>query len=418
MAEAGEGGTLHHCRSCGEPLATTFVDLGGSPLANAYLSAAQLDEAERFYPLRVFVCETCFLVQLPRAVAPEEIFDDYAYFSSFSDSWVAHARRYVELVIERFGYDASSKVIEIASNDGYLLRSFVERGVPVLGIEPAANVAAAAQEAGVPTLVEFFGIELARRLRSEGEGADLLIGNNVLAHVPDLNGFVAGLAELLLPGGVVTMEFPHLLPLIEKTEFDTIYHEHFSYFSLLAVERPFAAAGLKIFDVEEIPTHGGSLRIYAGHATDDSKPVGSNVLELRAREREAGLERIATYTQFAEGVRAVKLDLLEFLVGAKRAGKSVVAYGAAAKGNTLLNYCGVKDDLVDYVVDRSPHKQGRFLPGTHLAIHAPSEVDRTRPDYLLILPWNLKEEIVEQMAHVRAFGCQFVVPIPSTTVIP
>lgn len=408
---------LHACRSCGAPLATTFADLGGSPLANAYLSAAQLDDPERFYPLRVFVCESCFLVQLPLTVAPEEIFADYAYFSSFSDSWVRHARAYVGQMVERFGFDSTSRVIEIASNDGYLLRSFVERGIPVLGIEPAANVAAAAQEAGIPTLVEFFGHELARRLRDQGEGADLLIGNNVLAHVPDLNGFVAGLAALLLPGGVVTMEFPHLLPLIEKTEFDTIYHEHFSYFSLLAVERPFAAAGLKVFDVDELPTHGGSLRIYAGHADERSQPLTSRVVALREREREAGLERLETYTSFDEGVRRVKLDLLEFLVGAKRSGKSVVGYGAAAKGNTLLNYCGIKSDLVDYVVDRSPHKQGRFLPGTHLPIHDPSEVERTKPDYLLILPWNLKEEIVEQMSHVRAFGCKFVVPIPTTTIL-
>ncbi len=415
--EPGSGRTSHLCRSCGAPLSVTLVDLGGSPLANAYLSLAELDQPERFYPLRVFVCSSCFLVQLPRAVAPEEIFGDYAYFSSFSDSWVEHARQYVGQMIDRFGFGATSKVIEIASNDGYLLRSFIERGVPVLGIEPAANVAAAAQQAGIPTLVEFFGLELARRLKDEGEGADLLIGNNVLAHVPDLNGFVAGLGTLLRPGGVVTMEFPHLLPLLEKIEFDTIYHEHFSYFSLIAVERPFGAAGLKVFDVEELATHGGSLRLYAGHADEASQPVGARVIELRERERAAGIEQIDTYTAFGEGVGRIKLDLLEFLVRAKREGKSVVGYGAAAKGNTLLNYCGIKGDLIDYVVDRSPHKQGRFLPGTHLPILDPSEVERTRPDYLLILPWNLKEEIVEQMAHVRAFGCRFVVPIPTTTVL-
>jgi SAM-dependent methyltransferase len=406
----------HRCRSCGTPLTHVFADLGSSPLANAYLTATQLEEPEPFYPLRVYVCESCFLVQLPQVVSPAEMFQDYAYFSSYSDSWLRHARTYAEQMIDRFDLDSASKVVEIASNDGYLLRHFKEHRVPVLGIEPAANVAAAAQEAGIVTLVEFFGLDSARRLRADGEEADLLVGNNVLAHVPDLTGFVAGLKILLKPGGVVTMEFPHLLRLIESGEFDTIYHEHLFYFSLLAVERVFALAGLTLFDVEELPTHGGSLRIYARHTEGDSKPVYSAVHELRAREREAGLERLDVYGSFDERAREVKRSLLEFLIRASRAGKSIVGYGAPAKGNTLLNYCGIRRDFLDYVVDRSPHKQGLFLPGTHLPILDPDAVSETKPDYLLILPWNLRDEIMEQMSHVRAFGCRFVVPIPETAV--
>jgi SAM-dependent methyltransferase len=404
------------CRTCGAPLGHTFADLGSSPLANSYLTEAQLEEAEPFYPLRVLVCDRCFLVQLPPVATPEQLFSDYAYFSSYSESWLRHARDYAEHMVDRFGFDSGSKVVEIASNDGYLLRYFKERGVPVLGIEPARNVAASAEEAGIPTRVEFFGRETAEMLRTAGEEADLLVGNNVLAHVPDLNGFVAGLRTLLKPGGVVTMEFPHLLRLIERTEFDTIYHEHLSYFSVISVERPFEQAGLTLFDVEELPTHGGSLRIYARHAEDASKPVSASLAELRERERKAGLERLDTYMSFDERVRRVKRDLLEFLIDAERAGKSTVGYGAPAKGNTLLNYCGIRGDLLDYVVDRSPHKQGRFLPGTRLPIRDPDEVARTRPDYLLLLAWNLKDEIIEQMSHVRAFGCRFVVPIPEPTV--
>ena len=405
-----------NCRSCGAPLTQTFADLGSSPLANSYLTEAQLEEAEPFYPLRVLVCDRCFLVQLPPVATPEEIFSDYAYFSSYSESWLRHARDYAERMIDRFGLDSTSNVVEIASNDGYLLQYFKKRGVSVLGIEPARNVAAAAEEAGIRTRVEFFGRETAQMLRSTGDEADLLVGNNVLAHVPDLTGFVAGLRTLLKPGGVVTMEFPHLLRLIERTEFDTIYHEHLFYFSLLAVGRPFEEAGLTLFDVEELPTHGGSLRIYARHTTDESKPVSASLASLREQEREAGLERLDTYKRFDERVREVKRNLLEFLIDAKRAGKSIVGYGAPAKGNTLLNYCGIRGDFLDYVVDRSPHKQGRFLPGTHLAIRDPDEVARTKPDYLLLLAWNLKDEIIEQMGHVRAFGCRFVVPIPEPTV--
>jgi SAM-dependent methyltransferase len=408
--------TEHRCRSCGAALSHVFVDLGSSPLANAYLSEGQLAEPEPFYPLRVYVCEGCFLVQLPPVVSPVEMFQDYAYFSSFSDSWLRHARTYAERMVERFGLDSTREVIEIASNDGYLLQYFKERGLPVLGIEPAANVAAAAQQAGIPTRIEFFGLEAARRLRAEGEAGSLLVANNVLAHVPDLLGFVQGLELLLEPGGVATLEFPHLLRLIEGGEFDTIYHEHLFYFSLSAVERVFARCGLTLFDVEELPTHGGSLRIYARHADDESKPVEDAVDDLRTRERAAGLERLEVYESFDERTREVKRGLLDFLISRKREGKSIVGYGAPAKGNTLLNYCGIRGDFLDYVVDRSPHKQGLFLPGTHLPILDPGAVSETKPDYLLILPWNLRDEIIEQMSHVRAFGCKFVVPIPQTKV--
>jgi SAM-dependent methyltransferase len=404
------------CRSCDAPLEHTFADLGSSPLANAYPSEAQLREPERFYPLRVYVCDQCFLVQLPPVATPGELFGEYAYFSSYSESWLRHARDYVESVLVRFGLGPQSKVVEIASNDGYLLQYVKERGVPVLGIEPARNVAAAAEKAGIPTLVEFFGLETARRLRAQGETADLVIANNVLAHVPELGDFLAGVRTLLKPDGVVTMEFPHLLRLIEKTEFDTIYHEHLSYFSLVAVERLFAQAGLTLFDVEELPTHGGSLRVYARPDVDAPREVGRRLTELRERERTAGLDRLETYQAFDEMVRDVKRNLLEFLIGAKRDGKSVVGYGAPAKATTLLNYCGIRGDFLDYVVDRSPHKQGRFVPGVRVEIRDPSEVERTRPDFLLLLAWNLKEEIMEQMAHVREFGCRFVVPIPETTV--
>jgi SAM-dependent methyltransferase len=405
----------HTCRSCETPISHLFADLRSSPLANAYLTAEELEREEVFYPLRVFVCERCFLVQLPKAVDPETLFGDYAYFSSVSESWLRHAREYVEQVTERFGLDSRRKVVEIASNDGYLLKYVKERGVPVLGIEPARNVAAAAEAAGIPTLVEFFGRETGERLARSEEAADLLIANNVLAHVPDLNGFVAGVRAALKPEGVTTMEFPHLLRLIENTEFDTIYHEHLSYFSLLAVERVLGRAGLTLFDVEELPTHGGSLRIYASRRELDPV-VDARVEEVRQRELAAGLDRVETYASFDRRVRRAKQDLLAFLIQAKSAGKSIVGYGAPAKATTLLNYCGIGGDFVDYVVDRSPHKQGRFLPGTHLAIRDPAEVMQTRPDYLLILPWNLRDEIMEQMDHVRHFGCRFVVPIPEPTV--
>jgi SAM-dependent methyltransferase len=417
-SEAQRPGDAAACRLCSAPLRATFADLGVSPLANSYLAEAELGAPETFFPLHVFVCEQCFLVQLPVHESAESIFrDDYAYFSSYSESWVDHARRFAEAAIERFGLDESSRVIEVASNDGYLLQFFAARGIDVLGVEPARNVAEAAVERGIPTLTEFFDEQLAARLAAEGRKGDLLVGNNVLAHVPAVHGFVEGLSLALAPGGVVSMEFPHLLELIEKTEFDTIYHEHFSYFSLLAVERLFAEHGMTIFDVEELPTHGGSLRISARHAEDGSRPVEPRVGELRDRERAAGLDRLETYTGFGDAVQTVKRNLLDFLIQALGRGERIAGYGAAAKGNTLLNYCGVGPDFLDYVVDRSPHKQGRYLPGSRIAIHGPERVAETKPDWLLILPWNLEDEIVEQMAHVREWGGRFVVPIPDVRVI-
>ena len=409
----------HHrpCRFCGSPLSLSFADLGMSPLSNAYLKPEQINRMEPFYPLHAWVCESCYLVQLEEFESPEHIFSDYAYFSSFSDSWLDHARRYTEQVARRFNLGTSSLVVEIASNDGYLLQYFVSRGVPVLGIEPAANVAVEAERKGVPTLVKFFGTSTARELAAAGRQADLLLGNNVLAHVPDLNDFVAGMAILLKPGGVITMEFPHLLKLMQENQFDTIYHEHFSYFSFLVVERVFAAHGLILFDVEEIPTHGGSLRIFAKHAANKALPVGERVSALRRREQEAGLDHADAYRAFAEQVKATKRALLRFLIEANEAGKRVVGYGAPAKGNTLLNYCGVRNDLLEYTVDLSPHKQGHFLPGTHIPVYAPEKIRETRPDYVLILPWNLKDEIVQQMADVRSWGGRFVVPIPEVRVL-
>lgn len=408
-----------HCRFCAEPLALVFADLASSPLSNAYLTADALDRAEPHYPLTVYVCERCWLCQLPEAARPDEIFSaDYAYFSSYSASWVEHARRYCEAMIERFGLGAAEQVVEIASNDGYLLRHFVARGVPVLGVEPAANVAAAARAVGVPTEVRFFGLEAARDLASRGFAADLLLGNNVLAHVPDLNDFVAGLAHLLKPQGVLTLEFPHLVRLVAGNQFDTIYHEHYSYFSLASVERVLAAHRLELFDVEELATHGGSLRLFAQRLGEGGRPVTDRVEAVRQCEAASGVETRAYYEAFAEQVRETKRKLLTFLIAAKRAGKSIAAYGAAAKGNTLLNYCGVRGDFVDYVVDANPHKQGRFLPGSRLPIHAPERLFATRPDYVLILPWNLQAEIAEQMHAVREWGGRFVVAIPETTVLP
>jgi SAM-dependent methyltransferase len=409
------------CRFCGAPLSQVFVDLGVQPLANSYLEPADLGKAEPFFPLCVFVCGECFLVQLPEEEKPEAIFSDYAYFSSYSESWLRHAEAYARAMIERFGFGPGHQVVEIASNDGYLLRWFAERGIPVLGVEPAANVAEAARAAGIPTVVRFFGEATARELVAEGTRADLLVGNNVLAHVPDLNDFVAGLAVLLAPTGVLTLEFPHLLRLMAEDQFDTIYHEHYSYFSFATVQKVFAAHGLTLFDVEELPTHGGSLRIYARHDADVSKPVAdrvdNRVGDLLAREEAAGLGRLETYGSFAERVRGAKRGLLRFLIQAKEEGRSVAAYGAPAKGNTLLNYCGVRTDFVDYTVDRSPHKQGRYLPGTRIPIHGPDRLRETRPDYVLILPWNLKEEIMGQMADVRSWGGRFVVAIPEVQVL-
>jgi len=404
------------CRFCGAPLERVFVDLGSSPLANSYLEPEALERPEPWFPLTVRLCERCWLCQLPAVATPEQIFGDYAYFSSYSTSWLEHARRYVEAMIERFGLGAGHRVVEVASNDGYLLRHFVERGVPVLGIEPAANVAEAARALGIPTEVRFFGRATAADLAARGAEADLLLGNNVLAHVPDLNDFVAGLATLLAPTGVITLEFPHLVRLVEGNQFDTIYHEHFSYLSLVTVERVLAAHGLELFDVEELASHGGSLRVFAQHAATGVQPLSPRVAELAARERATGVETLDWYESFAERVRETKRRLLEFLVSEKRAGKRIVGYGAPAKGNTLLVYCGVRTDFLDYTVDRSPHKQGRYLPGSRIPIHAPERIFETRPDYLLVLPWNLREEIAAQMAGIGAWGGRFVVAIPELEV--
>jgi SAM-dependent methyltransferase len=406
------------CRSCGATLAHTFVDLGMSPLANSYIKPEQRSRMEPFYPLHVYVCSACLLVQLEQFSSPHDIFSDYAYFSSFSDSWLAHAKRYVDMIADRFQLGRDSKVVEIASNDGYLLQNFVARGVPVLGVEPAANVAEVAKQKGVNTTVAFFGEKTARCLIADGWGADLIIGNNVLAHVPDLNDFVKGLKVLLKPTGLITMEFPHLVQLMEQNQFDTIYHEHFSYFSFLAVEKVFARHGMTLFDVEELPTHGGSLRIYARHAQDSSKPIGARAQGLKAREEKAGFGRLDHYLSFGPQVEATKRKLLSFLIAARQEGKRVAGYGAPAKGNTLLNYCGVRMDFIDYTVDRSPHKQGHFLPGVHIPIHSPEKIRETRPDYLLILPWNLREEVMGQMAFIREWGGKFVVPIPEVRVYP
>jgi hypothetical protein len=373
---------------------------------------------EPFYPLHVYVCSDCFLVQLEEFVPPEEIFSEYAYFSSYSDSWLAHARSYVDLVTKRFGLSAKSFVVELASNDGYLLQYFVEKGIPVLGIEPAANVAAAAVSKGVPTLVKFFGVQTAKGLVAGGQRADLIAANNVLAQVPDLNDFVGGMKILLKSNGIATVEFPHLVRLIEENQFDTIYHEHFSYFSFGTVERIFAAHGLTLFDVEEIPTHGGSLRIYARHADDGPKAVSDAVVRLKVRETEFGLGHLDRYLSFAEKVKETKRKLLEFLIQAKREGKRIAGYGAPGKGNTLLNYCGIRTDFLDFTVDRNPYKQGKFLPGTHIPIHSPEKIRQERPDYVMILPWNFREEVVRQLHYIRAWGGKFVVPIPKVTILP
>ena len=406
------------CRSCGATLRHTFVNLGMSPLANSYIKAEQLNKPEPFYPLHAYVCADCFLVQLESMAKPEDIFSDYAYFSSYSDSWLEHARAYTDSVTQRFGLSSKSRVVEIASNDGYLLQFFVAKGISVLGIEPADNVAQAAVQKGIPTLVRFFGEETARDLATQGKQADLIIGNNVLAHVPDLNGFVRGMNILLHRNGVITLEFPHLMRLMEENQFDTIYHEHFSYFSLVAILQCFERHGLKVFDVDELTTHGGSLRIYAAHDSDVLKPIGKRVDDLLSREEKAGLTNLKCYLEWGEQVKKTKRKFLEFLITAKGEQKSVVGYGAPAKGNTLLNYCGVGTDLIDYTVDRSPHKQGRFLPGTRIPIYSPERIRETMPDYVLILPWNLKGEIMDQMQYIRDWGGRFVVPIPEVRVYP
>jgi hypothetical protein len=388
-----------------------------SPLCESYLTIEQLNQMEPFYPLHVYVCEKCFLAQLEEYVSPEKIFSEYAYFSSYADSWLQHAKNYTDLMVDRFGINAKSFVVELASNDGYLLQYFVQKGIPVLGIEPAANVAKTAIEKGVPTLIKFFGENLSREMLREGKGADLLIANNVLAQVPNLNDFVKGMKILLNSQGIITLEFPHLMRLIEENQFDTIYHEHFSYFSFIAVERIFAFHGLKIFDVEELTTHGGSLRVCGSHQDDATKPIGDRVAELRDREVANGLMSLNYYFSFGERVKETKRKLLKFLIKAKREGKSICGYGAPGKGNTLLNYCGIRTDFIDYTVDRNPYKHGKFTPGTHIPIYPPDKITETRPDYLLILPWNFKDEIMNQMTYIRNWGGKFIVPIPEVTIL-
>lgn len=404
------------CRFCSGPLEHTFVDLGMSPLCESYIKPERANEMEPFYPLHAYVCDQCWLVQLDEFESPEHIYSEYAYFSSYSDSWVQHAKRYVDMAAERFGLGPQSQVIEIASNDGYLLQHFVAKGIPVLGIEPAANIAEVARKKGVTTVVHFHGEATAKQVVAAGKQADLLLGNNVLAHVPKLNDFVEGLRVLLKPTGVLTMEFPHLVRLVEENQFDTIYHEHFSYLSLTTVEKVFAAHGLALFDVEELPTHGGSLRVYAKHAADTSKSRDARVDELLTREERLGLKSLRYYSTFTEKVVETKRKLLSFLIETKRAGKTIAGYGAPGKGNTLLNYCGIRTDFIEYTVDRNPYKQGSLLPGTRIPIHHPDKIRETKPDYVFILPWNLKDEIVKQLAYVREWGGKFVVPIPEVRV--
>ena len=399
------------CRFCNSRLEHVFLDLGKTPSANSYLKQEDLI-GEKTYPLCVYICEECFLVQIPEILTPDELFSNYAYFSSFSDIWLDHAKKYVGMMLNRFDLNEESYVIEIASNDGYLLKNFVVHKIPVLGIEPASNIAKIATKNGIPTLEKFFNTDCANELKEKNQQADLLLGNNVLAHVPNINNFVAGMKILLKPNGIITMEFPHILQLIKQNQFDTIYHEHFSYFSFFVIQKIFLSKGLTIFDVEEIPTHGGSLRIFAKHSENKLFEITENVENLIKKEKQMGLDNYSVYSDFSQKVKNVKNELNQFLEKAKLEGKSTVCYGAPAKGNTLLNFCGIKNEQITYTVDRSPHKQGLFLPGSHLPIKSPKNILETKPDYIIILAWNLKDEIMEQMKDVRAWGCKFVVPIP------
>jgi SAM-dependent methyltransferase len=408
---------MRTCRFCGTALEHVFCDLGMSPLSNSLLEEADLEVSEPFYPLCAYVCSECFLVQLEEYERPDEIFKNYVYLSSYSDTWLEHARRYAAQMSTAMNLGPGHLVVEVGSNDGYLLQFFRERGIPVLGIEPAENIAVAAQGKGIETIVKFFGTATARELAGAGRSADLLLGNNVLAHVPGLNDFVAGLKILLKPRGIITLEFPHLMNLMRETQFDTMYHEHFSYFSFYTVERVFARHGLTLYDVERLPTHGGSLRIYAAHSEDTTRSVSERVLRLREDERAFGMSDLKTYRGFLEAVGQVKRTLREFLTATKASGKTVAGYGAPAKATTLLNYCGVRADLLPYTVDRSPQKQGRYVPGVRIPIHPPARIFETRPDYVLVLPWNIKDEIIEYMGGIREWGGRFVVPVPKLTVL-
>jgi SAM-dependent methyltransferase len=407
-----------NCRFCNNKLSHEFIDLGFSPPSNSFLKAEQLNEPEIFYPLRIMVCENCFLVQIDEFAKHDEIFNgDYVYFSSFSKTWLDHAKAYTELMVEKFGFNETSQIIEVASNDGYLLQYFKIKGIPVLGIEPTANTAAAAKEKGIDSVIDFFGVRLAKKLANEGKMADLLLGNNVLAHVPDINDFVAGIKVILKAKGVITFEFPHLLQMIEKNQFDTIYHEHFSYLSFGTVKQIFEHHGLQMFDVEEINTHGGSLRIYAKHAEDNTRLISSNVKTLLEKEIAFGVTNLTVYKDYQAKSEKVKNDFLEFLIRVHKEGKTVAAYGAAAKGNTFLNFCGVRKDLINFVVDASPHKQGKYLPGIHIAVVNEQKIKEVKPDYIIILPWNLKEEVQSQLNYIREWNGLFVVAVPNLEII-
>lgn len=406
-----------NCRFCHKELINIFVDLGKSPLSNAFLKKEMLEISEKKYPLCAFVCDNCFLVQIDEFEKPENIFNNYAYFSSFSKTWLQHAENYVGMMIKRFNFDERNLIIEIASNDGYLLQFFKEKNIPILGIEPAENVAKVAKEKGITTISKFFSVNVANELKNEGKNPDLILGNNVLAHVPNLNDFIQGLKILLKPTGIITLEFPHILQVIQKNQFDTIYHEHFSYFSLQTIKEIFSYHGLIIFDVEEIPTHGGSLRIYAKHSENKDISIEQNVSTLLEKEKQYRLDKISTYTNFIKNVEDIKKQLHGFVNEVKKSGKTIVCYGAAAKGNTLLNYCKIDKEFIDYSVDQNPFKQGLFLPGTHIPIKNPDEIQKTKPDYLLIIPWNLKNEIMEQRKYIREWGGKFVIPIPEVTIL-
>ncbi|TRZ87845.1 MAG: methyltransferase domain-containing protein [Methanosarcinales archaeon] len=407
-----------NCRFCNNHLTHEFIDLVNAPPSNAFLTKEQLSEPEVFYPLKLFVCDSCFLVQIDEYKKSSDIFNSgYVYFSSFSRTWLVHAKQYADMMIEKYGYDQNSRIIEIASNDGYLLQYFIERGISSLGIEPAEGTAVEARKKGIETIVDFFSKRLAQNLADQGKKADLLIGNNVLAHVPDLHDFVAGLKIALKPSGIITMEFPHLMQLVDNCQFDTIYHEHFSYLSFMTVRSIFNHHGLELFDVEELPTHGGSLRIFARHAEDQTRKISDNVNALLEKEMSRGLNAMAYYRGFQEKADQIKCDLLNFLIEQRKSSKKVVAYGAAAKGNTLLNYCGVRKDLLAFVVDASPYKQGKYLPGSHIQVVSEEAIRRYEPDYVLILPWNIREEIMAQLDYIRAWGGKFVVPIPYIQVI-
>ena len=406
-----------NCRFCNSELTRKFVNLGMSPLANSYLRSDQINQMEPYYPLHAFVCNKCLLVQLEEFETPEHIFTNYAYFSSYSQTWVKHAEDYANTAINRFNLDKNSQVIEIASNDGYLLQNFQKRNIPILGIEPAANVAKVAKEKGIPTLIKFFGAETANKVSSEGKQADLLIVINVMPHVPNLIDFVKGMKIILKPGGIITIQFSaYLLQLIQQNEFDTVYHEHFSYFSLITIQKILSANGLEIFDVEELSIHGGSLRIYVKHMENNVLTTSESVNQIIQKEKQFGLDNILTYEKFQEQVIKSKQKTWEFFIMAKNSNKKIVCYGAPAKGNTFLNYCGIGTDFIDYTVDINPHKQGLFLPGTHIPIKKPEDIQRTKPDYLLILAWNLKDEIMNQMGYIRDWGGKFVVLVPEVKI--